>query len=67
MKGITELTGAAVVTRGVFVERGRQAPEGERKLSLLIQVPPPLCSCVSVWWFVNQPTNVQLSTWSTFC
>jgi hypothetical protein len=39
MADITEQTGAAVVTRGIFIPSGQKVPEGERKLGLLIQVP----------------------------
>jgi ATP-dependent RNA helicase DDX46/PRP5 len=38
MSDITENTGAAITTRGVFVPTGRAPAEGERKLVLLIQV-----------------------------
>ena len=38
VRDVAELTGAAITTRGVFVAPGRQPPEGERKLFLLIQV-----------------------------
>lgn len=36
---ITELTGAAVTTRGYFAGPGRPLPEGEKKLYLLIEGP----------------------------
>ena len=36
---IAELTGAAVITKGVFVPPGKAAPEGERKIYLLIEGP----------------------------
>ena len=36
---IAELTGAAVITKGVFVPPGRNPPEGERKIYLLIEGP----------------------------
>lgn len=38
MAGITELTGAAVTTRGIYLMPGQKLQEGERKLALLIQV-----------------------------
>ena len=38
MADVTEQTGAAVVTRGIFIPSGQKVPEGERKLGLLIQV-----------------------------
>ena len=38
---ITELTGAAVTTRGIFIMPRAPVPEGERKLALLIQVRSP--------------------------
>lgn len=34
---IAELTGAALITRGVYVEPRKQPPPGERKLYLLIE------------------------------
>jgi ATP-dependent RNA helicase DDX46/PRP5 len=36
---VAELTGAAVITKGVFVPPGRNPPEGERKIYLLIEGP----------------------------
>lgn len=43
MADVTEQTGAAVVTRGIFIAPGQKVPEGERKLGLLIQVTVWLC------------------------
>lgn len=37
MHQINELTGAVVVTKGIFVAPGQPLPEGERKLYLLIE------------------------------
>lgn len=39
---IGETTGAALITKGVYVPPGRQAPEGERKIYLLIEGPTEL-------------------------
>ncbi len=39
MAMINEMTGAAVTTKGFFVPPGRQPPEGERRLYLLIEGP----------------------------
>eukprot|EP00798_Chlamydomonas_sp_ICE-L_P003696 gene3696-13764_t len=39
---LAETTGAAVTTRGLFVPPGKSAPEGERKLYLLIEGPTEL-------------------------
>ena len=36
---INEMTGAAVTTKGFYVPPGRQPPEGERRLYLLIEGP----------------------------
>lgn len=36
---IAETTGAALITKGVYVPPGKQAPEGERKIYLLIEGP----------------------------
>ena len=36
---IADLTGAAVITKGVFVPPGKAPPEGERKIYLLIEGP----------------------------
>lgn len=36
---IAELTGAAVITKGLFIPPGKNAPEGERKIYLLIEGP----------------------------
>lgn len=36
---IAENTGAAVITKGVFVPPGKPVPEGERKIYLLIEGP----------------------------
>lgn len=44
MADVTEQTGAAVVTRGIFIPSGQKVPEGERKLGLLIQV-TMCCKC----------------------
>jgi ATP-dependent RNA helicase DDX46/PRP5 len=43
LASVTELTGAAVTTRGYFVNPGKPAPEGERKLYLLIEGPTESC------------------------
>lgn len=40
---INEQTGAAIIVRGIFAERGRPPPEGERKLYLLIEGPNEQC------------------------
>jgi hypothetical protein len=40
---ITEQTGAAVTTKGIYVAPGRPAPEGESRLHLLIEGPTELC------------------------
>lgn len=42
LANINELTGAAVTTRGTFVAPGKAAPEGERKIYLLIEGPTEL-------------------------
>jgi hypothetical protein len=39
---ITEITGAAITTRGQFFRAGMQPPPGERKLFLLIEGPTEL-------------------------
>eukprot|EP00727_Mastigamoeba_balamuthi_P004885 m51a1_g14395 putative probable atp-dependent rna helicase ddx46 (1222) ;mRNA; r:342551-347099 len=39
LTAISEYTGAAVTTRGMFVPPGRTAPPGERKLYLVIEAP----------------------------
>lgn len=39
---IGETTGAALITKGVFVPPGKQPPEGERKIYLLIEGPTEL-------------------------
>ena len=39
INNIAELTGAAVITKGVFVPPGKNPPEGERKIYLLIEGP----------------------------
>jgi ATP-dependent RNA helicase DDX46/PRP5 len=39
---ISETTGAALITKGVYVPPGRQPPEGERKIYLLIEGPSEL-------------------------
>ncbi len=39
MAMITELTGAAVTTKGIYVAPGRPIPEGESRLHLLIEAP----------------------------
>ena len=39
MNSIVELTGAALITKGVFVPPGKSVPEGERKIYLLIEGP----------------------------
>ncbi len=36
---ISELTGAAIITKGIFVQPGKAPPEGERKIYLLIEGP----------------------------
>eukprot|EP00983_Pelagomonas_calceolata_P008074 262354-Pelagomonas_calceolata.AAC.2 len=39
---IGETTGAALITKGVYVPPGKQPPEGERKIYLLIEGPTEL-------------------------
>ncbi len=39
MAMITELTGAAVTTKGIYIAPGRPIPEGESRLHLLIEAP----------------------------
>jgi hypothetical protein len=42
MSLITEMTGAAVITKGIYVPPGKQPPEGEARLHLLIEGPSEL-------------------------
>lgn len=60
MADITEQTGAAVVTRGIFIAPGQKVPEGERKLGLLIQV----CTAVAaaLLWHVWNLSLAQRSS-----
>jgi hypothetical protein len=64
MADVTEQTGAAVVTRGIFIPSGQKVPEGERKLGLLIQVPPvPFLCCPGERY---QP-GIARSPWCVQC